>query len=230
FTLAAAPAVTTQPASVSAVLGNGASFSVAASGSGTLSYQWYKGSVGSGTALSGATAATYTISATATGDAGTYYCVVTNAYGSATSSGATLTLTEPLANFLSTYNLTSYTADADGDGISNLLEFVLGGDPTTPNTAVLPTATRTVSNGTAYLVYGYYSTANLGSVSLGVQYSTDLSTWTTAVNGTDGVTVSTTAYSSSLNYTTVTIPDSTGGGKLFVRLVANVPGTYSASY
>lgn len=230
FTLAAAPAVATQPTSVNVVLGNSASFSVAANGTGTLSYQWYKGSVGSGTAISGATSATYTISATATSDAGKYYCVVTNAYGSTTTSGATLTLTEPLANFLSAYNLTSYTADADGDGISNLLEFVLGGDPTVASTAIQPTATRNVSNGTPYLVFSFYTVANLGSVIVGTQYSTDLSTWTTAANGTGGVTVTTTAYSGSLNYTTVTIPDTSNAGRVFARLVATVPNTYSGSY
>ncbi len=83
------PAITTQPASLSVNVGDSASFTVAASGSGTLSYQWYKDSA----AVSGATSATYTIASAATTDAGTYDCIVTNSVGSATSNAATLTVT-----------------------------------------------------------------------------------------------------------------------------------------
>ncbi len=67
-------------------------------------------------------------------------------------------------------------------------------------------------------------------MSVGVQYASDLSTWNTAANGTGGATVTTTAYSSSLNYTTVAIPNTAGDGRLFARLVATVPSTYAGSY
>ena len=67
--------------------GAAASFTVAATGS-SLSYQWYKQS----TAISGATSATYSIAATATTDAGSYYVVVSNTSGSVTSSTVTLTV------------------------------------------------------------------------------------------------------------------------------------------
>lgn len=89
-TTVTAPTITTSPASASVTTGASASFSVvAATGGGTLSYQWYR----NGTAISGATAASYTIATTATSDAGTYYVVVTNSAGSATSANATLTAT-----------------------------------------------------------------------------------------------------------------------------------------
>ena len=39
-----APSITTQPASETVAVGSAATFSVTASGSGTLSYQWYMGS------------------------------------------------------------------------------------------------------------------------------------------------------------------------------------------
>lgn len=83
-----APAITTQPLSLSVTAGQPASFSVLATGSAPLTYQWKKNS----TAISGATSATYSLAATATGDAGTYTVVVTNGAGSATSTGATLTV------------------------------------------------------------------------------------------------------------------------------------------
>lgn len=84
-----APAITTQPTSLSVAAGASASFTVVASGTATLAYQWRKDS----TAISGATSATYTIATVASSDAGSYDVVVTNSAGSATSSAATLTVT-----------------------------------------------------------------------------------------------------------------------------------------
>ncbi|HLP03705.1 MAG TPA: immunoglobulin domain-containing protein, partial [Opitutaceae bacterium] len=85
---ATAPSITTQPSSQTVTVGSSVSFSVAASGTAPLSYQWKKG----GADISGATSATYSIASAATGDAGTYTVVVSNSAGSATSNGATLTV------------------------------------------------------------------------------------------------------------------------------------------
>lgn len=85
---AAAPAIATQPASVSVTAAASASFTVSATGGGTLAYQWRKG----GSAIGGATAATYTIVATTAADAGSYDVVVSNSAGSVTSAAATLTV------------------------------------------------------------------------------------------------------------------------------------------
>lgn len=84
-----APAITTQPASASANEGGTVTFTVVASGDG-LSYQWKK----NGTAIAGATAASYTTPVLAAGDDQAIYTVtVTNAGGSVTSNNATLTVT-----------------------------------------------------------------------------------------------------------------------------------------
>ena len=87
-TTSSAPSITTQPTAVSVSAGSAATFTVVASGSGTLSYQWYKDSV----AISGATSAAYTIASVASANAGSYDVVVTNSVGSTTSSSATLTV------------------------------------------------------------------------------------------------------------------------------------------
>ena len=87
-TTVSAPTITTQPTSQTIAVGSAASFSVTATGSDTLTYQWYKDS----SAISGATASTYTISSAATSDAGSYYVTVSNSGGTATSSTATLTV------------------------------------------------------------------------------------------------------------------------------------------
>lgn len=87
-----APSITTQPASASIMAGASVTFTVAASGSGPLSYQWSK----NGTVISGATSATYTIASTQVGDAGNYTCTVTNSAGATTSSAAVLAVSAPL--------------------------------------------------------------------------------------------------------------------------------------
>ncbi|PTY06178.1 hypothetical protein DB347_12055 [Opitutaceae bacterium EW11] len=85
---ATAPSITTQPQSATVTAGNPASFTVGASGTAPLAYQWKK----DGTAISGATSATYSIASAATTDAGNYTVVVSNSAGSATSNAATLTV------------------------------------------------------------------------------------------------------------------------------------------
>jgi len=84
-----APSITTQPASQTVTPGQSASFSVAATGTAPLSYQWRK----NGTAISGATSSSYTTPATTSADNGAQFTVVaTNTAGSVTSNAATLTV------------------------------------------------------------------------------------------------------------------------------------------
>jgi hypothetical protein len=82
-------AISAHPQNVTATLGTAASLGVTATGSGTLSYQWYKGA----TAISGATSATYNIAALSAADAGRYRVRVTDSNGSVSSSSATVTPT-----------------------------------------------------------------------------------------------------------------------------------------
>jgi phosphoesterase family protein/putative Ig domain-containing protein/carboxypeptidase family protein/Ig-like domain-containing protein len=86
---ATAPTITTQPASQTVTAGQTATFSVAATGTAPLSYQWSK----NGAAISGATSSSYTTAATTTADNGsTFRVVVTDSAGTATSNAATLTV------------------------------------------------------------------------------------------------------------------------------------------
>src|SRR5208282_6154775 len=68
--------------------------SVAASGTPTLSYQWYEGTSPLANAwnISGVNTATLTISPTALTNSGSYHVVITNAYGGITSSVAAVTI------------------------------------------------------------------------------------------------------------------------------------------
>jgi phosphoesterase family protein/Ig-like domain-containing protein/immunoglobulin I-set domain protein len=89
---ATAPAITTQPANQTVTAGQTATFTVAASGTAPLSYQWSKNSA----AISGATSSTYTTPATTSSDNGAQFTVVvSNVAGNVTSNAATLTVTSP---------------------------------------------------------------------------------------------------------------------------------------
>src|SRR5207248_3351610 len=86
---AVAPSVTMQPASQTVTAGQTASFSVAATGTAPLTYQWKKNNV----AISGATSSAYTTAATTSSDNGAQFTVVvSNAAGSVTSSAAKLSV------------------------------------------------------------------------------------------------------------------------------------------
>jgi len=84
-----APAITTQPASQTVIAGKPASFTVAATGTAPMTYQWSK----NGTAVSGATSSSYTTPAETIADNNAQFTVaVTNTAGSATSNAAVLTV------------------------------------------------------------------------------------------------------------------------------------------
>jgi hypothetical protein len=81
------PEIVIQPASRAVAVGAGVTFGVSAIGASPLSYQWYR----DGTAVAGATAATYSIPAAALSDDGAQLSVVvSNPAGSARSEAATL--------------------------------------------------------------------------------------------------------------------------------------------
>ncbi len=87
----APPSINTPPQSQTVGVGNNVTFSVAASGVGTLSYQWRKNS----STIGGATGSSYTINNVQTGDAGSFDVIVSNIGGSTTSGAATLTVVPP---------------------------------------------------------------------------------------------------------------------------------------
>jgi hypothetical protein len=125
LTVNAAPSITTQPLSQSVVVGQTATFVVAATGTLPLTYQWQKG----GSNISGANAASYTTPAAALTDNGSQFdVVVSNLVGSITSTTATLTVAA--ANSL---NVTTYQYDNTRAG-ANTEETTL--TPTNVNSAM----------------------------------------------------------------------------------------------
>jgi hypothetical protein len=88
------PQITGQPVAIAVTAGNPAGFSVSATSSGTMSYQWFRDGVAltDGGSISGATTATLGISPASSGDAGTYSVVVTDNAGASSSVRALLTV------------------------------------------------------------------------------------------------------------------------------------------
>ena len=116
--VAVAPTITTQPANQTVTVGQMATFSVMATGTAPLSYQWQKNSAN----ISGATAASYTTPATAATDNGAKFdVIVSNTVGSQTSTMATLTVN---AVTTSTINVVTYHYDNLRTG-QNLNETIL---------------------------------------------------------------------------------------------------------
>ena len=89
FLIAVAPASLRADVTADQAVNKSVIFSVTADGTAPFTYQWKK----SGTAITGATAATYTISAVAAKDAGTYTVTVSNKAGLVESDRALFTVT-----------------------------------------------------------------------------------------------------------------------------------------
>jgi len=83
-----APTITVQPSGRTIAAGNSVTFSVSATGTAPLSYQWSKGTA----TIAGATAESYTLPSPSAQDAGNYSVTVSNSAGSVTSNPAALTV------------------------------------------------------------------------------------------------------------------------------------------
>ncbi len=128
--LAGPPSISTQPADQTIGVGEAASFSVVAGGSGNLSYQWSY----NGTPVYGATNATLNLSSVQPNQAGSYQVAVTNVYGAVTSSPAMLTVlmspvitSEPVSQ--SVTNGVNVTFGAGVTGADLTYEWLFNGVP-----------------------------------------------------------------------------------------------------
>ncbi len=148
LSVVAPPVITIQPQSTSAPVGGNMTMQVTATGTGPLAYQWYYNA----SILPGATDASLTLTNVDASAVGNYQVVVTNSAGQATSDLAFLAITGAdsdgdgipdswlLLNFGHTTGLVGDLSraqdDADGDGMSNLQEYLSGTNPLDPKSCL----------------------------------------------------------------------------------------------
>lgn len=113
------------------------------------------------------------------------------------------------------------TADPDTDGVQNLLEYILGGDPRVFSSAILPQAS--VSQGGLVFRFVRVSATTADTTQI-FQYGSTLSSWTNVAlpQSTSGnVVIQPDVPSAGRETVTITLPPAaTVGGKIFGRLTA----------
>jgi len=130
------PQIVTQPTNEVVVAGSTAQFTVSASSSVPMFYQWYFNT--NAPISSPSSFATLTLPNVTPLSAGSYSVIISNAFGSVTSSVASLTVELPFQAWQNYYFRSSTNpaaapgADPLGKGISNTNQFLLGLNPTNP--------------------------------------------------------------------------------------------------
>jgi endonuclease/exonuclease/phosphatase family metal-dependent hydrolase len=126
-----APAITLQPQSQTIAPGSNVTFSVAATGEAPLSYQWRF----NGNSITGASDSSYSITNVQFTDTGNYFVVITNGFGSVTSSVATLTVgvaptisSQPQSQNTNVGATVVFSASASGNPAPNF-QWRLNGNP-----------------------------------------------------------------------------------------------------
>jgi len=128
------PSIVMQPVSRTNNAGTTATFNVGVIGAAPFGYQWFKGNTAltDGGNVSGSATATLTLNNVSGADAANYSVVITNAYGSVTSSVAVLTFYQPPVANPASYTrnagltlkidiselLADFTSDPDGNAVT----------------------------------------------------------------------------------------------------------------
>ncbi len=115
------------------------------------------------------------------------------------------------------------SADPDGDGISNLLEYALNLDPKAANVAGLPTLTLSIISGAQYLTLTYTQAKAAADITYLPQVSGDLATWNGGASYT--TVVSTTNNADGVTQTVVVrdLTATTAANQRFMRLLVTRP-------
>jgi Pro-kumamolisin, activation domain/Immunoglobulin I-set domain/Bacterial Ig-like domain (group 3)/Viral BACON domain len=141
------PSLTAQPTNLIVQAGNNAVFHAQVNGSAPLVYQWLKNnaSITDGGNVSGANGNVLTLSSVTAQDDGNYRLVVTNSYGSVTSSVVSLTVNLNTASV-------ALTSPVNPSGYRDNVDFVANVNPTTAGGTPTTTAgtVQFFTNGTAF--------------------------------------------------------------------------------
>ncbi len=159
-TSAVPPSITTQPLSQTVTPGQTATFSVAASGTAPMSYQWQK----NGTAISGATSSSsyQTPAATLSDNGSQFTVVITNAAGPVTSSSGTLAVTSGTVLLgASSTQLSFGSVDVSSNGVQSVTITNAGNSNVTISNVSVSGAGFNAGGGVAGLILSPGQTAPL---------------------------------------------------------------------
>ena len=81
------------------------------------------------------------------------------------------------------YNATQKIPDTDYDGVNQLLEFALGGDPNQAEQNLLPVEQITEISGNRYLEINFNRPQNISGITYSARTTTDLNSWPNNSNG-----------------------------------------------
>lgn len=123
--------------------------------------------------------------------------------------------------------VTDPSVDADSGGLTNSLEWVLGGDPTdaADDAGIVPVADASDPNNLVFTFDCRDGALDDTAATIVVEYGSDLSGWTVAENGVNGVIIDDTGGAPPAGFKTVqvTLPAALDeNGKIFVRLKVEV--------
>ena len=157
------PSIVFQPTDATVALGTNAGFMVVALGSPTLTYQW----VANGTNIDGATNASLLLMNVQFAQAGNYFVTVSNAFGTVSSSNATLTVMAPPVIAQSPTNLTLIA------GATATFSALVTGDPPLSyqwriNGSPLGDSLHIVGSATGTLTISNVQNSDMGNYSLTV--------------------------------------------------------------
>ncbi len=233
------PSILTQPASQTARSGSNVVFSVSAQGSSPLSYQWRKDGTNlvSSARISGATNATLSISSLLESDSGLYSVLVTNQYGSVTSSNASLLVT-PLDHFNwnvvaspqavgTPFNTTITAKDFFGATVTNYAGSVglSGGGVLGQTNLILGNlAASSTSSGTYTLGFAFTPNTNILVTHVRSYSGTKVSIWLT--NGTLLATQNVTSVPNTWVETPLATPLALSAGTTYIVSFYTAGGTY----
>ena len=235
-------AITGQPASQTVTVGQTATFTVASTGTGPFTYQWYL----NGAAISGATSSSYTTPATTLNSNGSTYTVaVTNVVGTVTSTVGTLTVNAiPTLSFATipaqTYGAAPFAVSATSVSTGTVAYTVVSGPATITGNTVTLTGKGTVVLSASQAASGNYLPAT-ATTSFTVAAEVPTLTFASIPTQTYGNVVfpvsATSASTGTVTYTVVSGPATitgntvtlTGAGTVVLSASQAASGNYAAA-
>jgi Carboxypeptidase regulatory-like domain len=184
------PAILNGPPPSPVIVGAPYSFTFMSGGNPTPIFGLTSGSLPDGLSLSPSGVLSGTAESGGTGTFPNIMVTATNGVSPDATQTFSLTTATRADNYIASFGLTgadaALTYDYDHDGLTNLMEYALGLDPTVPSILGLPVVTLKDYGGTKYLSMTFYRSSLATDLTYIVQGSSDLLSWTdlgTSIHG-----------------------------------------------